>query len=159
MIIPFIIWPLRRYGRIINPYTTYIVESSTSLWSINSLSWHTVHTERRIHVFGVISPLFLIPVGRGGMVGPSSPPRPVLGSHWRSCEVSTLDLDDCANCTSNLRFLSDEPFHVGPLREWDSIMGNPSTMYTDGHWRSCEVSTLDVERTVWIHVDFTFLCG
>ena len=65
----------------------------------------TLHLEncanaRRIHVFLVINPLFLTSMEE--MVETSTLPRPVPKSHRRSCEVSTLHLENCASSNSRL---------------------------------------------------------
>ena len=89
-----LVWPLRRYGWIISPYTTFHVESSTFLWCFNSLSWNSAKA-RRIHVFfWVICSVFLTLWGYGRIVVPSAI---CPGGHWRSCEISTLHLENCAN--------------------------------------------------------------
>ena len=47
-----------------------------------------------------------IPNSSEGTIESSTFPRPVPGSHWRTCEVTTLYLENCVKCTTNLRLLS-----------------------------------------------------
>ena len=74
----------------------------------------------------------------------SSSPWPVLGSHWRTCEVSTLYLENVCECTSQFTFfewfwviLSDFEWFWVMIFEW--------------FW----VSTLHLENCA-MHVEFTF---
>ena len=81
------------------------VESSTAprplpVSHLHSCEVSTLYLEncanaRRIHVFWVINPLFLTPMGE--MVETSTLPQPVPVCCRRSCEVSTHNLENCAN--------------------------------------------------------------
>ena len=85
-------WPLWGNGTNVKLSTTCPEESPTLLWSFNSSSWKLCDA-RWIYVFGGLT-LYLWPLW--GTVQTSSFPRPVPKSHRRSCEASTLHLENCA---------------------------------------------------------------
>ena len=67
---------------------------------------------RQFHVFWVINPLFLIPLGNSTIVNPSTT---YTGGHRRSCEVPTLYLENCANAHRIHVFLVINPLFLTPL--------------------------------------------
>ena len=136
-------WPLWVNGRIVNPSTTCPGVSSTFLWSFNSSSWKLCEcTPRTFTFFWGIYLSFLTPLG---YVESSNPPWPVSVSHLRSCEVSTLHLENCANARWIHVFLGDWPFISDPYggKVETSILPRPVPKSLR---RSCEVSTLHLEN-------------
>ena len=121
---------LRGYGRIVNLSATCNWESLTYQWNFNSIYLENCANARRIYVFWVINPLFSTPPG--GTVESSTFLQPVTGSRWRTCEVSTLCLENWVNtCRIN-------------VFEW-------LTLYSQALWGTIEPSTppLPAPETPW----------
>ena len=89
-----------------------------------------------------------------GTVEWPTPPRPVPVSHWRTCKVSTLYLENCANaCCINV-FFSDEPFISEPgyrrtvnpstTCSWKSLTCMRSLNFVS--WKLCECIETDRSR-------------
>ena len=109
----------------------------------------------RIHVeFTFFEWLTLYFRPHGGTVESSTHPRPVPGSRRRSCEVSTLHLENCANARRIHVFWVINPLFVTP-RGYGRIV-NPFTTCPG------ESSTFLVKfqlfklKTVRMHVEFAF---
>ena len=105
----------------------------------------------RIHVeFTFFEWLTLYFRPRGGTVESSTHPRPVPRSRRRSCEVSTLHLENCANARRIHVFWVINPLFV-TLRGYGRIV-NPSTTcpgesstflwsFNSSHWKLCECTS------------------
>ena len=89
----------------------------------------------------------------GGTVETSTLPRPVPGCCRRSCEVSTLHLENCANARRVYVFWVINPLFWTPVGYVESsTLPRPVTV---SHLRSCEVSNLylgNCATSRWIHV-------
>ena len=85
---------LWEYGIIVNPPTTCPGELLTFLWSLNSVSWKRCECTSNLRFFEWL-PLYSWPLR--GTVESSTSPRPVPGRRRRTCEASTLYLENCAN--------------------------------------------------------------
>ena len=92
------------YKRIISFSMTFSVELLTCLWSFNSVSWKLCECMPNLRFFEWLTVYFWAP--RVTVVS-STPPRPVPESQWRTCEVSTLYLENCANACRIYVFLND----------------------------------------------------
>ena len=104
--------PLWEYGKIVNLSTTSSVESLTYLWSFNSVSWKLCECTSNLRFLCGYS---FIPYPSGGTVESSTSPRPLPWSHWRTCEVSTLYLENCANARWMNVFWVVNPLFMTPM--------------------------------------------
>ena len=59
---------------------------------------------------------------------------------------------------SNLGFLSDQPFIPDPSGGTVESPTSPRPV-SGSRWRTCDVSTLYILKTVRMHVEFAFLSG
>ena len=113
-------------------------------------------TERK-HVeftfFRVINPLFLSPMGT---VDSTTPLRPVSESHWRTCEVSTLYLESCANAHWIHILWVINPLFLTPLG-CGRIVTTPSRPVLSRGVVGVPVKLqFCILKTVRMHVEFTF---
>ena len=97
-------WPLRGYDRIVNLCATFFrrvvdVPIKFQLCILKTVQMHVEFT------FSEWLTLYSWPFW--STVESSTPPRPVPGSCWRTCEVSTLYLENCAYACWIHMFLSD----------------------------------------------------
>ena len=83
-----------RYRRILNPSTTCPGESVTYLWSFNSVSWKLCECTSNLRFFEWLTLYFWAP---RGTVESITSPQPVPENRWRTCKVSALYLENCAN--------------------------------------------------------------
>ena len=74
----------------------------------------------------------------------SSSQRPVPGRIWRTCKVSALYLENCANARWINVFWVINPLFLTPLGTVES--STPPRPVPGSRWRSCEVSTLYLEN-------------
>ena len=110
-----------------------------------------MYVELNVFVFWLIYSLFLSP---RWSIKSSTPPRPVPGSHWIICEVSALNLENCANACRIYVFWVINPLFLTPPG-YGRIVNRSHDLYRGSRWRTCEVSTLYLENCVnalWINV-------
>ena len=119
---------------------------------VSTLNLENCAIARRIHVFWVINPLFLTPVGE--TVESSTLPRPVPGCRRRSCEVSTLNLENCAIARRIHVFWVINPLFLTPVgKRWNR---QPFHDLSRGVVDVPVKFQLLILKTVRMHVEFTF---
>ena len=79
-----------------------------------------------------------------GTVESSTHPQPVPESLWRTCEFSTLYLENCANACWNNVFWVINPYFWAPWGTVESL--TPPQPVPESRWRTCEFSTLYLEN-------------
>ena len=88
-----------------------------------------------------------------GKVETSTSSRLVPGRRWRTCEVSTRYLKNCANaCWNNVFWV------INPLwSPWGNVESStPAWPVPESHWCTCEVSTLYLENCANAHRIYIF---